>query len=248
VKLVTSQRDSGANSSNPWRLFGTQPFTDFSDPGAIDEQLPERIAIDAEEWKKELTAIETRWQTILQPSYAVAAIKKAVIKGGPKPHGVEKGGAEWGELLHILLDAAMQHPKGDLRGLALSALEDLELPIELLDDAVDTVDRVIGSDLWKRVQKSERFLTEVPLSFCGSGDDGLPTVFRGVIDLVFLEADSWVIVDYKSERVEESEHPALIAYYKPQIDAYAEAWEKIVGQRVGERGLFFTHTSRYVIV
>jgi ATP-dependent helicase/nuclease subunit A len=73
-------------------------------------------------------------------------------------------------------------------------------------------------------------------------------VFRGVIDLVFVEAGAWVIVDYKSERVEESELPALVAYYKPQIDAYAEAWTKVVGQRVGERGLFFTHTSRYVTV
>ena len=73
-------------------------------------------------------------------------------------------------------------------------------------------------------------------------------MFRGVIDLVFPEAGSWVIVDYKSERVEESELRALVAHYQPQIDAYAEAWEKIVGQRVGERGLFFTHTSRYVAV
>jgi len=225
-----------------------QPFTDFTDPGAIVEQPPEEIAVDAEDWKKELAAIETRWQTILQPSYAVAAIKKAVIRGGSKPHGAEKGGAEWGELLHMLLDAAMKQPRGDLRGLALSALEDLELSVELLDDAARTVDRVIGSDLWKRAHRSESTLTEVPLSLCSPVDGGLPTVFRGVIDLVFLEAGSWVIVDYKSERVEESELPALVAYYKPQIDAYAEAWEKITGQRVGERGLFFTHSSRYVTV
>ena len=111
-----------------------------------------------------------------------------------------------------------------------------------------TVDLVIGSDLWKRAQRSERSLTEVPLAFCSPGDGSLPTVFRGVIDLVFVEAGAWVIVDYKSERVEESQIPALVAYYKPQIDAYAEAWAKVVGQRVGERGLFFTHTSRYVTV
>jgi ATP-dependent helicase/nuclease subunit A len=248
VKLVTSQRDGNANSKNPWRLFGTQPFTDFADPGAIVEQPSEEIVIDAKDWNKELAAIETRWKTILLPSYAVAAIKKAAIKGGPKPHGAEKDGAEWGKLLHLLLEAAMKEPSGDLRGLALSALEDLELSVDLVDDAVHTVERVIGSDLWKRAQKSECSLAEVPLSLCTPDDGGLPTVFRGVIDLAFLESNSWVIVDYKSEGVEESEIPALVAYYKPQIDAYAEAWEKITGQRVSERGLFFTHSSRYVTV
>jgi len=246
VKLVVSQRDGNSNSSNPWRLFETRPFTDFADPGAIAESPPMEVVIDADEWKKEVVAIENRWQTVVQPSYAVAAIKEAAIKGGPKPHGAERGGAEWGELLHILLDAAMKQPKGDLRSLALSALKDLELSVELLDDAVATVERVLASDLWKRAQKADRCLTEVPVSLCGPGDGGLPTVLRGVIDLVFLEASSWAIVDYKSERVEESERPALVTYYKPQIDAYAEAWEKIVGQPVSERGLFFTHASRYI--
>lgn len=246
--MVTSQRDGNPNSSNPWRLFGTQPFTDFADPGTIVQQTPEAIAFDAKEWEKDLAAIGTRWQTVLRPAYAVVAIKKAVIKGGPKPHGAEQGGAEWGELLHMLLEATMKQPKGDLRGLALSALQDLELSVELLDDAVRTVERIIESDLWKRAQRAARCLAEVPLSFCSPGDGGLPTVFRGVIDLVFLDGDSWVIVDYKSERVDENDLPALVAYYKPQIDAYAEAWEKIIGERVGERGLFFTHTSRYVTV
>jgi ATP-dependent helicase/nuclease subunit A len=69
-----------------------------------------------------------------------------------------------------------------------------------------------------------------------------------VIDLVFLESTGWVILDYKSERVEASDIPALVAYYKPQIEAYAKAWEKAVGQSVVESGLFFTHTGQYVTV
>ena len=73
-------------------------------------------------------------------------------------------------------------------------------------------------------------------------------MLRGVIDLVFRETVGWVIVDYKSERVEASETPALVDYYKPQINAYVEVWQKIVNLPVVERGLFFTHAGKYVIV
>ena len=56
------------------------------------------------------------------------------------------------------------------------------------------------------------------------------------------------MLDYKSERVEASDIPALVAYYKPQIEAYAKAWERVVGQSVVESGLFFTHVGEYVTV
>jgi ATP-dependent helicase/nuclease subunit A len=94
-------------------------------------------------------------------------------------------------------------------------------------------------------------MAEVPLALlvpASATPEGLPTVRRGVIDLVFRETEGWVIVDYKSERVAEGDLPALVTYYKPQIEAYATAWEHVAGQPVAEAGLFFTHTGKYVRV
>ena len=253
IKLVISQRDGNANQKNPW-----QPFEDdlrsakqFADPGPVSVKSSPLLTIDPASWRKEVDAIEARWQAILQPTYAVQAIKETAIQGGLKPHGAEKGGAEWGEVLHTLLEAAMKQPTADLRGLAVAALESVELPITVVEEAVITVQRVIVSDLWKRARSARHCLAEVPLVLSVpalEADSGLPTVLRGVIDLVFLESAGWVIVDYKSERVEESEIPALVAYYMPQIDAYVKAWERVIGQPVVERGLFFTHTGKYVTV
>jgi len=253
VKLVISQRDGKANEKNPWRLFDDylQTAGQFADPGTVPSKPPAKITIDPAEWQNEVAAIEQRWQTVVQPTYAVQAIKASAIKGGPKPHGAEKGGAEWGQVLHTLLEAAMKQPKADLHGLALSALENEELPVGMVDDVVTTVERVITSEVWQRARKADRCLPEVPLAMpvgAAESGNGLPTVLRGVIDLVFLESAGWVIVDYKSERVEASDIPALVAYYKPQIEAYAKAWEKVVGQSVVESGLFFTHTGKYVTV
>jgi ATP-dependent helicase/nuclease subunit A len=251
VKLVISQRDGKANEKNPWRLFDDylQTAGQFADPGTVPAKPAATITIDPAEWQDEVAAIEQRWQAVVAPTYAVQAIKASAIKGGPKPHGAEKGGAEWGQVLHTLLEAAMKQPKADLHGLALSALENEELPVSLVDEVVKTVERVISSEVWQRARKADRCLPEVPLAMPVSATEssnGLPTVLRGVIDLAFLESAGWVIVDYKSERVEASDIPALVAYYKPQIEAYVKAWEKVVGQTVAESGLFFTHAGKYV--
>jgi ATP-dependent helicase/nuclease subunit A len=130
-------------------------------------------------------------------------------------------------------------------------LETLELPTTLADQAVATVERIVTSDLWRRANESPQRLTEAPLgAYVAPGDapGNLPTVLRGVLDLVFREGAGWVIVDYKTERVEPRDIPALTAYYRPQLDAYAQAWANVVKQPVVERGLYFTHTSDYVTV
>ena len=252
VKLVISQRDSKYNKSNPWRLFDDflQSTQSFVDPGPVPPKAPVKVEISVDDWTKEVAAIEDRWRVVVQPTYAVQAIKQSALKAGPKPHGAEAGGAEWGQVLHTLLDAKMKQPSADLRGLALSALGSEELPLTLADDVVLTVERVIASELWRRAQGAQRLLAEIPVAMpvpATQAASGLPTVLRGVIDLVFLEAKGWVIVDYKSERVEAKDLAALVDYYRPQIEAYAEVWERIVGQPVVERGLFFTHTGRYII-
>jgi ATP-dependent helicase/nuclease subunit A len=132
----------------------------------------------------------------------------------------------------------------------LSALASVELPITLVDEVIATAQCVIASDLWRRAQTAAQCLTEIPLAMpvatSGASSGGLPAVLRGVIDLVFRESAGWVIVDYKSERVDASEIPALVTYYKPQIDAYVDVWKRIVKQPVIERGLFFTHTGTHV--
>ncbi len=226
-----------------------QDANPFAEPGAVPSKPSAALTIDPTDWQQEVDAIEHRWQRVLTPSYAVQAIKESAIQGGPKPHGQERAGAEWGEVLHTLLEAAMKRPEADLRGLAVAALESEDLPITLADDAVTTVEQVIASELWQRARNAQHCLVEIPVAMqvpAADATGGIPTVVRGVIDLVFQEATGWVIVDYKSERVDASDIPALVAYYKQQIEAYAKTWEEVVGQTVVESGLFFTHVGAYV--
>ena len=74
----------------------------------------------------------------------------------------------------------------------------------------------------------------------------MPTLRRGAIDLVFLENNGWVIVDYKTDRVD-STHTSTtkVEYYRPQVESYAKAWAKLVGGQVSEIGLFFISLNIY---
>ena len=62
------------------------------------------------------------------------------------------------------------------------------------------------------------------------------SLLQGVIDCAFIEDDQWVLVDYKTDRIEDED--AFIQRYRLQIDWYAKALEKITGKQVKERYLY----------
>ena len=65
---------------------------------------------------------------------------------------------------------------------------------------------------------------------------------QGVADCVFREADGWVLLDYKTDRVENGEE--LLARYRPQLEWYALAVETLTGFPVKERWLYSLHLNR----
>jgi ATP-dependent helicase/nuclease subunit A len=75
------------------------------------------------------------------------------------------------------------------------------------------------------------------------------TVFvRGVIDFLFEEEDGWVVVDFKTDLIDERREPGFVRFYKPQVMAYAREWERSFGFHVKEAGLYFTSIGKYVPV
>ncbi len=67
------------------------------------------------------------------------------------------------------------------------------------------------------------------------------TYTSGAIDLAFRQDPGWVLVDYKTDAVEDESHlKKLVDYYSPQVEIYRRCWERITGEKVVEVGLFFT--------
>lgn len=153
-------------------------------------------------------------------------------------HGL---GEPWGRVIHRLLELAARDPRLDLPAAAGSALSSEDLSPALVARAVATVREVMASDIWRRAEASDSRFVEVPFSLQVRGEDlpaqvrqiagdgpPLPTVIRGVIDLVFREADGrWTVVDWKTDSVTAASERLLEAHYRPQVELYADCWRQM---------------------
>ncbi len=244
--LIISQQ----GKTSRWQDFAEflNKAPQLNDPGPAKNKTVTTAPFDLNTWAEDVAKIEKRWSAVTAPSHAFGGIKSQAITTTEKPRSAEAQGAEWGSVIHTLLEAAMGSPQEDLQRLAVSALEQEGLSASLLEAVMLTVNAVRKSTVWQRAGAARRCLVEVPIGSHLAADPGngrLPTSLRGVIDLAFLEPDGWVIVDYKSERVDQQELPALVEHYRPQLEAYARVWQEATGQAVAELGIYFTHSGDY---
>lgn len=113
-------------------------------------------------------------------------------------------------------------------------------------EAVDAeiLKRFFDSDVFARILRSRtvkremRFLTELPVSYvdCTVPFKEEKIMVQGAVDLCFEEDGEIVVLDFKTDRVDDGE--TLVKAYKEQILIYAAACEKIFGKRVKERIIY----------
>ena len=125
-------------------------------------------------------------------------------------------------------------------------------------DSVDleAVRVFVTSHLMRRCEQAKEVFREkeftVAKSVCEM-DPAVPEAFRdektvviGKIDLVFVEEDGAVIVDYKTDRIKALS--ALRERYAGQLDLYAEAFTRITGVPVKERVLYSLHLRQSLVL
>ncbi|MGQ9536772.1 MAG: UvrD-helicase domain-containing protein [Actinomycetota bacterium] len=143
-------------------------------------------------------------------------------------------GPDFGEVVHLLLQAAAEDPSADLSPLATELLKERDLDPGMALEACALAEKVMGSPLWSRALAGSQRLVEVPFHFLEEKLFPIPTLVRGVVDLAFREEDGWVLVDYKTDRAAAADPLRTARRYAPQLLLYAAAWERIVGERVKE--------------
>lgn len=62
------------------------------------------------------------------------------------------------------------------------------------------------------------------------------TLLQGVIDCAFREGEHWVLLDYKTDHVQDEE--AFAERYRLQLALYRQAVEQITNEAVGETWLY----------
>ncbi|MCJ7501268.1 PD-(D/E)XK nuclease family protein, partial [bacterium] len=112
---------------------------------------------------------------------------------------------------------------------------------EHADEAVKTVQSVTASDIWAKAGSAKQVLREVPYTWLKKEKPRGPVLESGVMDLVFEEDDGWVIVDYKTGGMDKEK-------YRPQLEAYKEAWESMGCGGVKEIGILWVDEGKYEIL
>jgi ATP-dependent helicase/nuclease subunit A len=257
--LIT-QRASG-NKSNPWGYFADdlRDAPSLPDPGLrtappqVVKALAPREAADA------AGAISLRLDEVGKPTYDTLGAKEYALSQPPdaisegdvvfpdsKPGTLKKRvegeyGLEWGTVIHQLLQAGMENPHADLDSLAAAVLASNDLDAGLVNTAVEYARSVMASGIWRRALDSAQRYIEVPFQVLLEQGMPVPTVVRGVIDLIFREDGGWVMVDYKTDNLEGEKSRYLVEKYSPQARLYAQAWERCTGEPIKATFLYFIH-------
>lgn len=242
VSMYPEKMDKGSWKDFYPYLRDAEELETFVEPPPVVE----KGKISPENFTEGKKQIAEKISASKQISYKVETVTKiAKAMGEEVPFSEDTGrGMSWGRIIHKMLETLTMEKSIDLRLIAENMLKEEERPLSERDEVIAVVKAVASSDLWKRMQKAEETLVEVPLSI-KIEDEELPKIIAGVIDLAFKEPDGWVIADYKTDKVD-GNLDSLVAYYRSQVEMYKDFWKKMSGEKVKEAGLYLVDIGKWV--
>ena len=110
------------------------------------------------------------------------------------------------------------------------------------------------TDIGKKLRSGTEALREFKFSILDDGAhyapelEGEKILLQGVIDCALLEPDGITVVDFKTDYVTEGTILGRAEYYRPQVQSYAEALQRIYGKPVKDAVLYFFHTNTFISV
>ncbi len=129
--------------------------------------------------------------------------------GTDRPHG-----ARFGSLVHAVL-AAVDLRAPQIQTLAENTARLVGASPEELAAAIAAVTAALDHPLLRRAAAAREVRREVPVALSTAADG----VIEGIVDLAFVEADQWIVVDYKTD----AELGDSRAMYEAQVRLYARA-------------------------
>jgi ATP-dependent helicase/nuclease subunit A len=258
--LVISSLNHKSNKNNPW-LPLLKNITEEMNITIPEAGLPEI----KEKEKKEESLLDNykeiqeecgQWMKDLSKS-SYYEKKPTDFKDEEKHRKIatiDVGGTAWGSAVHKIFDYLIKEdPDEQLLSMHIEkALEKQGISLKRKEELVGIIRKFKESDLYQRLKKAELKYSEVPFTINIepahplyaelTGQDSRPVILSGTIDLVFKEANGWVVVDYKTDRPKnEKDYPELVEVYQKQIDIYSQVWQEITGEQVKQSRIYFVN-------
>ena len=165
-------------------------------------------------------------------------------------------GAQRGTALHKAMQyitPAADHTEGSLRReLSVFVQRGILSPEEDSLIYVPVLAAFWRSSLGRRMAASPELHREYPFTVLLAGgplpeiEGGERFLIQGVIDCLFREDDGWVLVDYKSDRLEQDDD--FKERYAVQLTLYKQAVEQITGIPVRETYIYSFHLQREIMM
>ena len=180
------------------------------------------------------------------------------IRAWRKPSFVsgQKTGTFYGNAVH----AAMQH----IRFANCATKDGIEKELHRL-----MTSGFITSDQWEMLDSQKLFVffnSEIGRKLCNGAtclrefkfsilDDGEnygtglqeeQVLLQGVIDCAVLEEDGILLLDFKTDRVSQDTIASIVEKYRPQLDTYAHAVQRIYEMPVKQKLLYFFSIDQFV--
>lgn len=115
--------------------------------------------------------------------------------------------------------------------------------------------RFLNSHLAQKLKEAKEIYQETPFYINLKAKEVYNTTIddfilvQGIIDLYFVDKnDNIVLVDYKTDYVENKEEKILIEKYKKQIEIYARAIQEAIGKPVAEKYIYSLYLDKDVLV
>lgn len=167
-------------------------------------------------------------------------------------------GAEIGTAMHTImqhLDLTIPRTAEEVRQFVAELVASQLLTVEEAAGInTEAVVSFFGSPIYNRLQASGRVLRELPFTYAYDGNDGDHQILQGIADCLFQEEDGWVLLDYKTDRIQ-SEFTAeqqlsaeMQKRYGIQLNLYKKAIEAITSIHIKEMTLYLFDGGRTVNV
>ena len=185
-----------------------------------------------------------------EPKAPVRNWRRPSFRSG-KAQGTAYGNAIHGVLQHIRYENCdtLDGVESEIRRLAEAGLITSE-QAQMVRPQV--IVRFFESEIGKKLLAGCDHLREFKFSILddgrnfGPGLDGEQVLLQGVVDLALLEESGITVVDFKTDFATSENLQQLVDRYRPQVETYAGAMERIYGKSVKAAYLYFFHMDIFV--
>lgn len=110
-----------------------------------------------------------------------------------------------------------------------------------------------ATELGQKLKTSSHVLREFKFSVMDPGEhyaEGLleDILLQGVVDCALLEDDGLTVIDFKTDRVTEDTLPVVTERYRAQVQAYADALQRIFCRPVKDKYLYFFAMDKFISI